>query len=154
MALIDDRSELASAYTLTTGATGRQLVGDVMDLRAATVAPNAATGLADLHLVVVVAQAFTSGGAATVAFEVCSDAQGAIATDGSATRHYATGQIPVATLVAGALAMAVRLSQHPPAERYLGLLANVGTAALTAGKVSAYLTNDPPTWRALADTIN
>lgn len=99
MAIIDDRSEIADALALSTGSTGRQLVGDVIDLRAGGLAidPNAAraAGIGDgSYFNVQVDTAFTSGGAATVSFELVSDAQSAIATDGSATVHAATGAHP------------------------------------------------------------
>jgi len=38
-------------------------------------------------------------------------------------------------------------------ERYLGIWCTVATAALTAGKVNAFLTCDPPSWTPLPDGI-
>jgi hypothetical protein len=103
-------------------------------------------------LVIQVDTAVTSDGSATVSFELASDAGASIATDGSATVHFATGAIPKATLVAGYTAVAVALPMGPY-ERYLGILQNVGTAALTAGKVNAFLTHDVSKWTAYADGI-
>lgn len=146
----DERTEFADATALATAGTGRQLVGDVIDLGATS--QDIGTG-EPLYLVIQAAANFTSGGAATVAFELASDAQAAIATDGSATVRFATSAIPVATLVAGYLVAAVQL----PAgnyERYLGILANVGTAALTAGSINAFLTHDISRWVAYPDAVN
>lgn len=147
--ILDKRNEFADATALSTAATGRALVGDVIDLGA--VSQDIGNG-EDLYLVIQVDTAVTSAGAATVSFELASDAQAAIATDGSATVHFATAAIPKATLVAGYMAAAIKL---PPSsyERYLGVLQNVGTAALTAGKVNAFLTHDLAKWQATPDGI-
>lgn len=145
--LMDERTELADAFPVSTAGTGRAVAGDVIDTGGAH--GNTGNGL---YLVVQVAQAFTSGGAATVSFELVSDAQGALATDGTATQHFATGAIPVAQLVAGCVAMAVRMPGGDY-ERYVGILQNVGTAALTGGKVNIFLTPDASRWRAYADNV-
>lgn len=147
--ILDERNEFADATALSIVGTGRALVGDVIDLGAADQLGNGD----GLYLVVQVDTAATSAGAATVSFELASDAQAAIATDGSATVHFASAAIPVATLVAGYTAAVVKLPVVPAAERYLGILQNVGTAALTAGKINAFLTNDPAVWKAYADGI-
>lgn len=144
--ILDERNEFADNLALSTAATGRALVGDVIDLE---VARNIANGR-PLYLVVQVSEVVTSAGAATVSFELASDAQAAIAVDGSATVHHATAAIPKATLVAGYNAIMIALPLEGPVyERYLGIIANVGVAALTAGKVNAFLTTNPKTWKAL-----
>jgi len=38
-------------------------------------------------------------------------------------------------------------------ERYLGVIQNVGTAALTAGAINAFLTLDPRGYKAYADNV-
>lgn len=148
--ILDERNEFADATALSTSGTGRALVGDVIDL--GTVSRDIGNG-EDLYLVVQVDTAVTSGGAATVSFELASDAQAAIATDGTATVHYASAAIAVATLVAGYTAVAVRLP-NGTYERYLGILQNVGTAALTAGKINAFLTKDIAKWTAYANNYD
>lgn len=139
--ILDERNEFADATALDTGGTGRVLVGDVIDL--GSVANGYPGSSDDLYLVIGVDTAVTSAGAATVSFELVSDAQAAIATDGTATVHFATAAIGKATLVAGYQVCSVQLPQGAY-ERYLGILQNVGTAALTAGKVNAFLTRTPP----------
>jgi hypothetical protein len=146
--ILDERNEFADA-TAIGASTGRRLVGDVIDLGAAT--RDIGNG-APLYLVIQVDTAVTSDGSATVTFELASDAGAEIATDGGATVHFATGAIPKATLVAGYTAVAVALPMGTY-ERYLGVIANVGTAALTAGKINAFLTHDVSKWTAYADGI-
>lgn len=147
--ILDERNEFADATALSTVGTGRGLVGDVIDLGAASRDIGAG---ADLYLVVSVDTDVTSGGSATVSFELASDAQAAIATDGTATVHAASAAIAKATLVAG-YKWVVCLPAGAVYERYLGVIANVGTAALTAGNISAFLTADAANWRAYADGI-
>lgn len=147
MAILDERTEFADATALSTAGTGRALVGDVID---SSVARNVANGR-PLYLVIQVTTAVTSAGAATVSFEFVSDAQAAIAVDGTASMHFASAAIPKATLVAGYKAVVIALPLEGVAyERYLGVIANVGTAALTAGAINAFLTTDPNRWKAIA----
>lgn len=139
--IIDDRNEFCDATALSTSGTGLALVGDVIDL--GSVQRDIGAG-EPLYLVIQVDTAVTSAGAATVEFQLASDAQAAIATDGSASVHAKSAAIPKATLIAGYEAMVIALPQEGTAyERYLGILQNVGTAALTAGKINAFLTKDP-----------
>lgn len=147
--ILDERNEFADATALSTAATGRALVGDVMDLGA--VSQDIGNGQS-LYLVIQVDTAVTSAGSATVSFEVASDAQAAIAVDGTATVHAVTAAIPKASLVAGYLVAAVMLPIGTY-ERYLGIIQNVGTAALTAGKINAFLTTDVAKWVATSDGI-
>lgn len=147
--IFDDRTEFADATALSTSGTGRQLVGDVVDMG---VTRDVGDGQ-PLYLVIQVDTAVTSAGAATVDFELASDAQAAIAVDGSATVHIATGDIGKASLTAGYTKI-VALPIGALYERYLGIIANVGTAAVSAGKINAFLTMNPSKWRAYADATN
>lgn len=147
--ILDERTEFADATALGTSGTGRQLVGDVIDLG---VTRDVGDGEV-MYLVVQVSTAFTSAGAATVDFELASDSAASIATDGSATVHASTGDIGKATLVAG-YKKVIPLTVGALYERYLGIVANVGTAALTAGAINAFLTKDASVWRAYADASN
>lgn len=147
--ILDERNEFADATALDTGGTGRVLVGDVIDLGATS--SDIGNGQ-PLYAVIQVDTAVTSGGSATVSFEIASDAQAAIAVDGSATVHAVTAAIPKASLVAGYLVAAVALPIGSY-ERYLGIIQNVGTAALTAGKINAFLTTDVAKWVATPDGI-
>lgn len=148
--ILDKYNEFADAVALSTSGTGRQLVGSQIDT--GSVARDLGNG-EPLFLVIQVDTAFTSGGSATVSFELASDASASIATDASATVHFATAAIPVASLTAGAVVATVALPMGSY-ERYLGILANVGTAALTAGKINAFLTPDVSKWAAYPDATN
>ena len=144
---LDKTTEFCDATALSTAATGLALIGNVMDL---TVARDLGQ-IDDLYFVVTVDTAVTSGGAATVSFILASDAQAAIAVDGSASEHIVTAAIPKATLVAGYVAAAFDLPfEGVPYEEFIGVLQNVGTAALTAGKINAFLTSDVARWKAVA----
>jgi hypothetical protein len=152
--LMDERNEFCDATALNTGAAGSYLIGDVIDTDPATTAPNTTVDLsgADLYLVIQVDTAATSGGSATGAFHLCSDAQAAIAVDGSQTIHFSTSAIAVATLVAGYMVACVKLPKGSY-ERYLGIVQTTAVAAFTAGKVNAFLTADPAIYRAYADNV-
>lgn len=149
-AIMDSTLEFCDAVALNTGAAGTYLIGNVVDL---TKARGIANGR-QLFLVINVDTAVTSGGAATVQFILASDAQAAIATDGSATQHYASAAIPKATLVAGYQQVIPLPLEAPAYEEFLGILQVTGTAALTAGKINAYLTLDPPQWKAYPNSPN
>lgn len=140
--ILDKRNEFADATALGTSGTGLQLVGDVIDL-----GTDGINEVDHIELYVQVDTSVTSAGSATVEFQLVSDAQAAIAVDGSASVHYKSAAIPKASLLAGTTPVKVSLPKGTY-ERYLGLVANVGTAALTAGKVSSGLTPLAPTWKA------
>lgn len=145
--IIDSRLEFCDATALNTGGAGTYLLGSQVDL--GTDGVNDVDGL---YLVINVDTAATSGGSATAQFTLASDASASIATDGSATVHYQTAAIPVASLTAGTYVARVELPKGTY-ERYLGILQTTGTAAFTAGKINAFLTNDPNTWKSFADAI-
>lgn len=149
MAILDERAEFLDATSLSTAATGLALVGDVMDL---TTARDIGNGR-PVYLVISCDTAVTSAGAATLGFVIASDAQAAIAVDGTATEHARTQLIGKATWVAGFQQVLPLPLELPAYERFLGILQNVGTAALTAGKVNAYLTIDPPSQKSYPDAI-
>lgn len=150
--ILDELFEFCDATSLNTGAAGSYLIGDVIDLGA---------GRDDIgngrptYLVIQVDTAVTSGGSATVQFSLCSDAQAAIAVDGTQTIHFQTAAIAKATLVAGYQVCQVALPLSAPVyERYLGIVQTTGVAALTAGKVNAFLTFDQRKWTAFPDATN
>ena len=137
--ILDERSEFCDATALNTGGAASYLIGDVMDL-----GTDGLNDVEELYLVIQVDTSVTSGGAGTYGFALCSDAQAAIAVDGSQTTHFATAQIPKATLVAGYEICKVALPKGTY-ERYLGIVQTTAVAAATAGKVNAFLTRTPVT---------
>ncbi|QDP54908.1 MAG: hypothetical protein Unbinned3065contig1002_10 [Prokaryotic dsDNA virus sp.] len=147
--ILDEFNEFADATALDTSGTDTDLIGDVIDLGATT--PDLGNGQ-PVYLVIQVDTTVTSGGSATVQFHLASDAAAAIATDGSASYHYSSSAIAKATLVAGyEIITPVPLGTY---ERYLGILTTTGTAALTAGKINAFLTLDPKGWKSYPDATN
>lgn len=146
--ILDELTEFADALALSTAGAATILYGDVIDLGAGS---KPLWDIDNIYLVINIDTAVLSGGAATVQFQLASDAQAAIAIDGSATVHFATAAIPKATLVVGYTVAVVQLPKLPLYERYLGILTVIGTAALTAGKANAFLTRDPYNWTAMAD---
>lgn len=151
--IMDDRTEFCDATALNTGAAGSYLIGDVIDTGGGTPAFDGVNDVDGLYLVINVDTAVLSGGAATVQFHLCSDAQAAIATDLSATYHFSTAAIPKATLIAGYYVCKVELPKGVY-ERYLGILQTTAVAALTAGAINAFLTNDPYTTKAFPNATN
>ena len=147
--ILDSRNEFADSVALNTGAAGTYLIGSQIDLTAGlAIGDNtkAYPGNSDgLYLVIIAdVQADSAGGAATATFKLVSDAQAAIATDGSATPHFATAAIPELTLAPGYQVCCIELPRGTY-ERYLGLLQTTAGEAFTAGKISAFLTCDPRT---------
>ncbi len=154
--IMDERTEFADATSLNTGAAGVHNIGDQVDMQgqpigSANITRDPFASHNPLHMVISVDTTATSGGAATAEFRVVSDAQSTIATDGSATLHGSTGPIPVAQLTAGRQFVITM----PPGsyERFLGVQQVTGVAAFTAGKVNAFLTNDPSLIRFYADAV-
>lgn len=145
--IIDSRTELAKRQAINTGAPGTYLLGDVVDSGAA-----GGPGGEEAILVLQVMETFTSEGSASVSFSLVSDAQAAIATDGSATYHLNTGAIALDRLVAGAT-----IGRFPvpssARERYLGLLQTTIGAAFTGGEISAFFTFDASNWQAFPSGI-
>lgn len=149
--ILDERLEFADALALNTGGAATYLIGDVIDLE---VARDIGLG-EDMYFVATVDTAATSGGAATLVLKLASDAQAAIATDGTATDHIIAASKAVAALTAGVVIVAQRLpAEGPVYERFLGVLQVTGTAAFTAGKINAFLTKDYAKWKAYADAVN
>jgi hypothetical protein len=148
--IMDERLEFADATALDTSGTDTDLIGDVIDLGSTT--SDVGNGQ-PIYLVIQVDTAVTSGGSATVDFKLVSDAAAAIAVDGTATQHFASGPVAKATLIVGYTVAVVALPIGTY-ERYLGIVTTTATAALTAGKINAFLTYDPVGWTALPDAVN
>lgn len=148
--ILDARNEFCDAVSLNTGAAGTYLIGSQIDLNptGASTSPGQVGAIDDVYLVIQVDTAVTSGGSATVQFILASDSTASIATDGSATAHWTSPAIAKATLIAGYTVIVLELPKSALYERYLGILQVTAVAALTAGKVNAFLTSDPAVWAA------
>lgn len=143
--ILDERSEFGDALALNGDGAGTVLIGDVMDLGSSRPVAN---GEPPMYLVIQVDTAVDSAADnTTVNLILASDAQAAIAVDGSATVHAQTGVKAQSVLTAGK----TFVIPLPPGtyERYLGILQTTGVAAVTAGKINAFLTRNPAEWQAL-----
>lgn len=150
--ITDKRSTLANAVAIG-GSTGRRLIGDVIDLEDV----RDIGGDRNLMLYVVVTTTFTSGGAGTLQLELVSDGTSTIATDGSATEHITSATFALASLTAGTVLMKAPLPSEDNVavyERYLGLIGNVGTAAMTAGALTAMIVTETPLHKSYPDAVN
>jgi hypothetical protein len=147
--ILDERNEFCDATALNTGGAASYLIGDVIDLEAAGINLGVS---ADLYVFINVDTTATSGGSATGQFHLCSDAQAAIAVDGSASYHFSTAAIAVATLVAGYQIACFKIPAGTY-ERYLGIVQTTAVAAFTAGKVNAFLTSEVDAWKAYPDAL-
>jgi hypothetical protein len=104
----------------------------------------------DLFLVVLVTEAFTAAGAATLDLAIQSDDNSGFAS-GTDLQKITPAAIPKASLTLGKKYV-VKL-QPGAYERYIGINATVATGPFTAGKLTAFFTNKPADWVALADPL-
>lgn len=154
--ILDSRNEFADALALNTGAAGTYLLGNQIDVSLAGVSttPGNIGAVDDVYLVISVDTGITAGSAGTVQFQLVSDDTAGVATNGTATVHLTTPAFVTGTgtgtgtLKAGTTLFVAKLPKAFNYERYLGLLQVTGTAAITAGKINAFLTSDPAVWAA------
>lgn len=154
--ILDERNEFADAVSVA-GSAGTALIGDVIDLGGTS--QDIGNGQ-PLYLVIQTdTEIVTGGSAGTIQFTLASDASASIATDGSATAHVVSASFVTddaaansAALNAGGVIAAVALPMGTY-ERYLGVLATIGTTTVTAGKINAFLTTDVSKWVATPDGI-
>lgn len=140
--ILDERTEFCDATALNTGAAGNYLIGDVVDLG---VARDLGGDMAT-YLVITVDTTATSAGSATGQFNLVTDDNASLT---SPTTLVSSKAWTVATMTAGTVLMAVQLPLEGTAyERYIGIQQVTGTAAFTAGKVNAFLTEDVARWKA------
>jgi hypothetical protein len=147
--IMDERTEFADAVSVA-AAAGTALIGDVINL--GSVARDIGQGEPVYLVITTDTEIITGGTAGTVKFQLVSDAQAAIATDGSATVHVDTGTFVTddsaansPQLNAGGVIFAGPLPlQGNVYEQYLGILAVTATTTTTAGKINAFLTLTPP----------
>lgn len=154
--ILDEKLEFADATSVAASA-GTALIGDVIDLGSTSNYP--ANG-EPLYLVIQTdTEIITAGAAGTIQFFLASDAQAAIATDGSATVHLSSASLVTDDAAANSAALnaggTILMAALPMGtyERYLGILCTTGTTTTTAGKINAFLTKDPARWIATADGI-
>lgn len=161
--ILDERLEFADATSVVLAA-GTAVLGDVIDLDPASVAPNTTVDIegSDLYLVIQTdTEVITAGSAGTIQFFLVSDALNTLGAGvvANCTEHWRSAALVTddaaanaTVLNAGGLIACIRLPSGSY-ERYLGILFTTATADTTAGKVNAFLTRDPALWRAYADNV-
>jgi hypothetical protein len=145
--ILDERTEFADAASVA-AAAGTALIGDVIELGA--VHRGIGSGEPLFLVISVDTEIITGGAAGTIKFQLASDAQAAIATDGTASIHFDTGTFVTddaaandSQMNAGSIICAVPLPiEGRVYERYLGILCTIATTTVTAGKINAFLTHD------------
>lgn len=156
--IMDERSEFADDASVA-AAAGTALIGDVIDLQG--IGFNIGIS-AEAFLVIRTGgtEIITGGSAGTIKFILASDAQAAIATDGSATVHIDTGTFVTDDAAANSDALnaggnifqgMLPLGTY---ERFLGILCTIATTTVTAGTINAFLVLGLNAWRAYADAQN
>jgi hypothetical protein len=153
--IMDELTEFADATSVAAIAS-TALIGDVIPL---TVARDIGTGEPIYLVITVDTEIITAGAAGTIKFQLVSDAQAAIATDGTATVHLDTGTFVTDDAAAndaqmnagGVIFIGALPSEGHVYEAYLGLLCIIGTTTVTAGKINAFLTRNPGKWKASTD---
>lgn len=157
---LDSRTEIADALAMNTGAAGTYNIGNVIDTRSfgsggsTYTDPNVTKDFegSELYLMIQIDTTATSGGSATAQFQLVSDSTSTISTDGTQSIHYIGPAVAVASLTAGYLYCCVPLPRGSY-ERYVGVQQVTAVAAFTAGKINAFLVDDPALYRAYADNV-
>lgn len=131
MGMLDQSTKFAVAQAVTS--TGDTASTNVYDAGSANVSEMGLTG-ENLWINAVVDTAATSGGSATLQ---------AVLQDSADNSTFADKAIGPVVAVANLTAGAVLLQMQPPVglRRYTRIVWRVGTAALTAGKFTAYISN-------------
>lgn len=149
-AILDKRTEFASAGSLIANAAAETLLGSTMSMD--TSGMQLGQSMTPVYLVISIDTAVVAaGGAANITFKLKSDS----AADLSAApvTHFATAAIAKGTLVAGYVVCCIALPQGCYG-KYLGVTFTPDTNNVGTGKANAYLTMDPPQgWKAYANAI-
>lgn len=157
--IMDERNEFADAASVA-AAAGTALIGDQIDL--GSVHRDIGSGEPIYLVITTDTEIITGGSAGTIQFILASDASAAIATDGSATVHWASRAFVTddaaandSQMNAGGVIACVALPMEGAVyERYLGILCVIATTTVTAGKINAFLTPDPAKWVSVAEGAN
>ena len=106
-----------------------------------------------VYLNIVVTEAVTSAGAATVEFRLRSDDTATI-HDTTSTGHFSSGAMAYTILTLGKTFSFPIPVEGVAYERYLGVQTLIAAATTTAGAVDAWLSPTPIGWKAKADASN
>lgn len=145
--LIDSRSRFAVPTALSTAAPATAKFGEALDM---SVASDLGEGH-PIYLFARVSTAATSGGSATLVLQLVTADNEALTTNVEVV--WQTPSFPVASLTLNARLAQVSLPYYNY-RRWIGLRQVIGTAALTAGAVEAFLTTDQSAWRAYPEAAS
>jgi len=156
--ILDKRLEFADA-TSVAAAAGTALIGNVIDME---VVRDVGNGQPVYCVITVDTEIITGGNAGTIRFELVSDSTASIATDGTASIHWASDLFVTDDSAANdtimnagqQIACFALPTEGKVYERYLGILAVIATTTVTAGKINAFLTLDGHGWKSYADASN
>jgi hypothetical protein len=147
--ILDTNLQFANDLALPTS-TGTANIGSVVDMNENGRFGDGKTS----YLCIQVSEAVTSGGSAQVRFQLVSSDNETIETNGDQNTHITSGEISKADLTVGHQVV-IPIPGGEDFGRYVGVQSIVGTAALTAGKVNAFVTLDPPaSWYPAKDADN
>lgn len=155
--MIQDRLVTFCDATSCAGAAGTALLGSQVDL--GSIGVDLGAGERIFLVVQTTTEVITGGVAGTIVFQLVSDDTAAIATNGTATVHLTSATLVTddsaansAALNVGGYIMRVALPIDTY-ERFVGIIATIGTTTVTAGAIDAYLVKDVPLQRAYPDAI-
>ena len=152
--ILDKRNAFAVAASAIQAASTTALIGDVIDLGLPGETPTSPKSAE--YLIITVDTAFVSANNNTAQFKLVSDAQAALAVDGTASEHVLTSaQAAPATFPAGKKFVFPLPSPGVAYERFLGVLlvTGAGASGITAGTFSAHLAIDAGEWKAYPDAL-
>lgn len=155
--ILDKRTEFADATSVANAAAtinvGNQI--DITDVR------DVGNGQPVYLIITCDTTIITGGNAGTIRFQLVSDDSASIATNGTATLHWASklfvtdgddaNEIHAGDTIA---VIALPLDGSAEYERYLGVQAVIATTEVTAGAISAFLSFDPTGWKAYPNAID
>lgn len=156
--ILDKRTEFADAVSVAAVA-GTALIGSQIDT---SVIRDLGNSGRPVYLVISVdTEIITGGSAGTIKFHLASDAQAAIAVDGTQSVHFTSRAFVTddsaandAAMNAGGVPVCIAIPLEGVVyERYLGILVEVITTTVTAGKINAFLTLDPKATKAYPNGI-
>ena len=146
--LTDRLTSFGWPVDLDTSGTGTEVLGDAVDAGAASA--NLGVGI-PFYLYLATSDEVTSGGAATVQFELVTADNEALTTNDEVvmtTTEFALADLGADTvLFVGAIPMRNY-------RRWIGLRQVTGAAALTGGSLYATMTQEPDQWRAYPEGMN
>lgn len=154
--ILDELLEFCDETSMILSSGAAALIGDVVDLGAVSL--DIGNG-EPIYLVIKTGstEIITGSAAGTLTFTLASDAQAAITT--GFTPHLVSAALVSDDSAANSDALnaggtiLVAALPYGTYERYLGIMVTVGTTALTAGTVNAFLTKDASKWLATADAL-